>query len=142
MDRANDRLATWEEAALYKVTEGAYDLGLAIWSQKMSFAQSATASLLNMPTADDFMHWGHSVNMLDLVDGATQFGTTRDEDSGKLLEVAAFDEVWAMNNEVTKGFGRRGINSWGDSFGDMGEFILTGNKAISDGAVGIGATGA
>lgn len=141
MDRANDKTATWEDAAKNKVSEGWYDLSSPIWGQKLSFDQDITCRLLNLLIAEDYNWWGHSVCGMDVVDGETQRGVTRAE-SGKLLDLPTFDLTWGMNNPVTAGFGKRDINSWGDTYGDLGEFILTGSKAQSDGAVAIGTSGA
>lgn len=136
MSKANDTAEMRANALLHKVTEGFYDLGQPIYDQKLTFDQAATCHLLNVPTAEDFNWWGHSVCCLDLVNGATQRGISRAE-SGKLLGLVEFDAVWDMNNPVTSGFGTRILNSWGDTFGDMGEAVLTGSKCIPDNAVGV-----
>lgn len=141
MSRSNDTPAMRANAALYKVTEGLWDFNLPEYGQKLSFEYDVTARLLNMLIAEDYPWWSHSVCGLDIIDGATQFGQTRAE-SGKLLEVVEFDIVWGMNNPVTQGLGKRDINSWTDSYGDMGEFILTGDKALAGGAVAISVGGA
>lgn len=141
MSRANDTPAARAEAAKYRVTEGFYDLAAPIWGQKLSFDQLVTALLLNLVAATDFNWWGHSVCALDAVDGGTQRGITRAE-SGKLLDLPAFDLTWGMNDPVTAGIGIRIINSWGDTYGDMGEAILTGSKCIPDGAIAIAVAGA
>ena len=141
MSRSNDNPETWAEAAKYKVTEGFYDLVSPIWGQKLSLDQLITALLLNLTAAIDLNWWGHSVTALDSVNGASQFGITRAE-YGKVLTRAEFDIVWGMENPVTAGIGIRIINSWGDTYGDMGEAILTGSKCIPDGAVAIAVAGA
>ncbi len=140
MDRSNDNAATWENAALHKVSEGFYDLAAPIWGQKLSFDQLVTALLLNMPAAIDEDWWGHSICALDPVNGATQRGITRAE-SGKLLDLAEFDLTWGMNNAVTGGTGIRILNSWGDTYGDMGEAVLTGSKCIPDSATAVAVAG-
>ena len=140
MSRSNDTPAMRANAALYKVTEGLWDFNLPDWGQKLSFEYDVTARLLNFVIAEDYSWWSHSVCGLDIIDGETQRTVTRAE-SGKILDLPTFDIVWGMNNPVTQGLGKRDINSWTDSYGDMGEFILTGNKAIADGAVAIGVSG-
>ncbi len=141
MDRSNDNAATWADAALNKVSAGFYDLATPIYNQKLSAEQDATCRLLNILIAEDYNWWSHSVCGLDLVNGATQRNVTRGE-NGKLLQLYEFDIVWGMNHPIMMGFGKRNINSWGDSYGDQGEFILTGSKALADGAVGIATSGA
>lgn len=141
MNRANDNPATWAEAALYKVTEGFYDLASPIWGQKLSFDQLVTALLLNLVAAIDLNWWGHDVSALDAIYGGTQWGITR-ADSGKLLTRAEFDIVWGMNDPVTGGISIRILNSWSNTYGDMGEAILTGSKCIPDGAIAIAVAGA
>lgn len=134
MSRGNDTPETRQEMAKFKVTEGFYDLGAPIWSQKLTFEQVITCALLNLPMAGDFNWWGHSVELLDAVDGAAMFGYCRAE-SGKLYTREEHDEVWAMNDSVTAGVGIRIFNSWGSTWGSGGMGILTGNQAKPDGAV-------
>lgn len=136
MSRSLDTPALRQEMAKYRVTEGYYDLGAPIWNQKMTFDQVATCLLLSIPTQGDFNWWGHSVCLLDLVDGSTTRAMTRVE-SGKLATLPEFETIWQMSNPVTGGFGLRIWNSWGESWSDRGMGILTGSKAIPDGAVAI-----
>lgn len=105
MDRKNDNPQTWENALLHKVTEGWIDLATAVYDRNLSDQQICTLLLSGIPVISDFNWWGHSVVLLDLV-------------------------------EVEPGsFGKRGLNSWTDSYGDLGEFVLRGSKAHVDGAV-------
>jgi hypothetical protein len=134
MSQSNNTPEMKQEAAKFKVTEGFYDLGAPIWNQKLTFEQAITCLLLNLPCAFDFNWWGHSVEGMDGVDGAAMFGYCRAE-SGKLYTREEHDEVWAMNDPVTAGIGVRIFNSWGDTWGDKGMGILTGNQAKPDGAV-------
>lgn len=134
MSRSLDTPALRQEMSKYRVIEGYYDLGAPIWNQKMTFEQVATTLLLSMPTQGDFNWWGHSVCLLDLVDGEVTRTILR-ADSGKLMQLAEFETVWQMDNPVTGGFGIRCWNSWGESWSDRGMGILTGSKAIPDGAV-------
>ena len=102
--RSNDKPETWANAALHKVTEGWADINAAVYDRDLTFNQVATALLLNYPVIGDFNWWGHSICLMDLV-------------------------------EVERGsFGVRFINSWSDQWGEKGEGILQGNKAIPDGA--------
>lgn len=105
MDRSNDRPETWVDAAGNKVTESWMDLEAPIYDRDMTFAQMMTCLLNRMPVICDFNWWGHAVVAMDPV-------------------------------EVERGsFGVRILNSWKDSWGDLGEGVLRGNKAIADNAV-------
>lgn len=111
MSRANDTPAMRANAALHKVTEGFYDLGTPIWSQKLTFQQLMTCLFLRMPCAGDFNWWGHSVCCLDPVRiGPGNWGV----------------RIW---------------NSWSDSWGDRGMGVLEGSKARPDGALAIRVSG-
>lgn len=103
--RSNDKPETWENAKLYQVTEGWWDLSQRHYDRNLTFDQVMTLLLTRTPCTLDYNWWGHSV-----------FG---------------LDPVEVERNS----FGIRGLNSWGDSYGDMGEFILRGNRAIPDGSV-------
>lgn len=94
----------WADAAKHRVTDAWVDLAVQAWDARLSFEQVATCLLLGEPVVLDFNWWGHSVCGLDLV-------------------------------EVSSGqFGVRIINSWGDGWEDRGMAVLTGSKAIPDGA--------
>ena len=129
-----DKPATWENAALHKFTEGWFDLAAPQWSRQMTFTQVGTCLLLDDPVIGDFNWWAHSVCLLDLVDGVAQFGITRHPDTGKLLDMAMHELFWGLNDPVTAGFGVRIWNSWGDGWGSDGMGVLTGQKAVPDGA--------
>jgi hypothetical protein len=105
MSRQYDNQKTWDNAKLYQVTEGWWDLGQSIYDRNLTFDQVMTCLLCRVPVATDFRWWGHSVCSMDPV-------------------------------EVEKGsFGIRIINSWSDKWGDMGEAVLRGDKAVPVGAV-------
>lgn len=104
MARTNDKPETWANAKTHRVTEGWADISAAVYDRDLTFDQVATALLLNFPVIGDFNWWGHSICLMDLV-------------------------------EVERGsFGVRFINSWSDKWGENGEGILQGKKAIPDGA--------
>lgn len=136
MSSANDTPANWEEAKKYVVAEGWVDLDAAVYDRNLTFDQVITLLLANYPTVGDFNHWSHSVCLMDAVDGAQQRQTTRGVD-GKLLDLAAFERVWALNDPRTAGIGVRLWNSWTDAWSQNGTGLLTGNKAVPDGAVSI-----
>ncbi len=135
MSRSNNNAATWENAAKHKCVEGWVDLNAAVYDRKLTDQQICSLILSGIPVCGDFNWWGHSVCIMDLVNGSTQLGITRSPSSGKLMELAEFEMAWGMQNPVTMGFGKRIWNSWGDSWSDRGMGILTGSKALADGAV-------
>ena len=104
--------AVWADAAERKITEDYVDLARDVYDQNLTFDQVATCLLLNIPCAVDFNWWSHSVCALDLVE--TSPGS----------------------------FGLRIWNSWGDSWSDRGMGVLSGSKAIPDGALATRVTGA
>jgi len=110
MSRSNDNANTWANAALHKATEGWADLAVAAYDRNLTFDQVMSLLLSRCPVVGDFNWWGHSVCLLDPV-------------------------------ETSPGqFGVRIWNSWGDSWSDRGMGVLSGSKAIPDGAVAPRAT--
>lgn len=108
---AHDKPEVWADAARHKITEDWVDLTADVYDQSLTFDQVATCLLLNVPCAVDFNWWSHSVCALDLV-------------------------------ETSPGqFGIRILNSWGDSWSDRGMGVLSGSRAIPDGAVATRVTG-
>ncbi len=105
MSRSNDNPATWENAALHKVTDGWIDMASAVYDRNLTFDQVMTLLFARIPVVGDFNWWGHSIYLCDPVEVS----------SGS--------------------FGIRFRNSWGDSYGSKGFSVLEGNKAIPDGAV-------
>ena len=105
MSRQNDNDKTWENARLHQVTEGWWDLDQQAYDRNLAFDQVMTLLLSRIPVVLDYNWWGHSVCGMDPV-------------------------------EVEKGsFGIRILNSWTDNWGDKGEGVLQGSKAIPNGAV-------
>lgn len=111
VDRNNDNPATWENAAIHKVSEGFIDLDAAQYDRRLTFQEVGTCLLCNIPVVGDFNWWGHSVCVMDLVDVEPSRPAT---DSRR--------------------YGVRIWNSWRDSWGTNGTGVLTGSKAIPDGA--------
>ena len=138
MSRANLTDAMKADAAKHKITGQWADLNSQQYDRSMSWNQLCTLLLSDCPVVTDFNWWSHSVCGCALISGASQWGRTRDPDSGKLLEVGKeFDAAWAMDDPVTQGLGLVILNSWGDSWSNKGTGILTGSKATPDGAVGL-----
>lgn len=107
MNRSNDTPAMRENAAKHKITEGWIDLQSPVYNRNLSIDQTATILLTGGVVVGDFNFWGHSVILMD----------------------------W---EEIEPGsFGPLGLNSWGDGWGDLGEFTLQGNRAVLDGGVGL-----
>lgn len=105
MSRVNDNNSTWANAALHRTVEGWVDLNAAVYDRDLTFDQVMTCLLLRIPVVVDFNWWGHSVCAADPV-------------------------------ETSPGqFGIRIWNSWGDSWSDKGMGVLSGSRAIPDGAV-------
>jgi hypothetical protein len=131
--RSNDTPAMRAEMNKYKVLEGYWDLDAAAHSRNLSFAQTITLLLCRIPVIQDHNWWGHSICGADPVDGAQQWGLSRAE-TGKLLAMSEFDAVWGMTDPVLAGTGILIWNSWGEGWGERGMGLLSGRKAIPDGA--------
>lgn len=136
MSRANDTPETWANAAQHKITEDFVDLTREVYDQNLTFAQAITCLLSRIPCPMDFNHWSHSVCGCDPVNGTSKRGTYRVE-SGKLASLEEFDLHWGMNDPVTGGFAVRIWNSWTNDWGVNGMGVLTGQKAIPNGALAV-----
>ena len=110
MSRQWNTEANWQAAKEFRVTEGWVDLQPAVYSRDMSAQQVATCLLNRLPVIGDFNWWGHSVCVMDLVD--------------VYPSRAANDP---------RRYGTRILNSWRDSWGDLGEGVLKDSKAWPDG---------
>lgn len=103
--REYDKPETWEEAKHYRFTEAWNDLSMPQYDRNLTFEQVATCLLNGLPVIVDMSWWSHSICAIDLVETS----------SGQ--------------------FGLRILNSWSDSWSEGGTGILSGSKAIPDGAV-------
>ncbi len=133
MSRGNVTEAMKANSKLHRFTEGWIDLAAPQYDRTLSFDQVGTILLSRITVITDFNWWGHSVCGLDLVNGVSQWKQTRNEDTGKLMTLKLFESFWGVNT-VTGGYGIRIWNSWGDSWSDGGMGVLTGSKAVPDGA--------
>ena len=111
MNRQYDTEANWAEALNFRVTEDYVDLARPVYDQNLTKKQVLIQLCLNNPCAVDFDWWAHSVCGVQ----------------GSLLGNVA--------NPTINDFGLIILNSWTDSYGDLGEAELRGNKSVPDGAV-------
>lgn len=132
--REYDRPETWANAKLHRITEGWVDMSAPQYDRNLAFNQVVTSLICRVPVIVDFNWWGHSVCAADAVDGRSQRGLTRCPSSGKLLTAEEFDAHWGVDHPVTGGIAIRIWNSWSDSWSDNGMGVLTGSKAVPDGA--------
>jgi hypothetical protein len=133
-DRKYDTKQAWERALKYRLAEGWYDLESAQYDRNLTYDQVITLVLSRICVVVDFNWWSHSVLAIDATTAANAFKSAREE-SGKRMAKRKFDKVWDVDNPVTGGINLRIQNSWGDSWSDRGMGVLTGNKAVPDGAV-------
>lgn len=123
----------WVEAKKYIITDGWEELGSAVYDRNMSFDQAMTLMMVRTPTVLDFNWWSHSVLGIDPVDGNVHANGLRN-DSGKLATPSEIEAMLGVGT-ATDGFCIRILNSWGDVWSDNGMGVLSGSKAIPDGAV-------
>lgn len=102
-NRSLDNAGTWAEAANYKVSEGWVDLANPVYDRTLTQAQAFTALFSSCCVIADFNWWSHSVCILRVV----------------RIEAGRY--------------GLLGINSWTDSYGDKGEFVVSGSRMNLDG---------
>ncbi len=141
--RQHDKPEVWANAALHKTTEGWVDLAVQEYDRTLTFDQECTLLLSGIPVVKDENWWSHSILGLDVIDGSAvaRSGVMRAL-SGKLATTQELENLLALSDPVTAGFGVRIWNSWGDAWSDRGMGTLVGQKAVSDGAVAPRVTGA
>lgn len=127
-----DTPATWDNAKLHTITEGFVDLGSPQYDRNITVNQMISCLLACIPVIVDFNWWSHSVCAMDVVNGASQWRKTRTA-SGKLMMRKEFDLHWGMNT-IMMGIAIRILNSWGSSWSEQGSGLLTGTRAVPDGA--------
>lgn len=115
VDRSLDNPATWENAKRNRVVEGWVDLDY-VHPADADMTDEQVCGLLAMchPVIGDFNWWGHSVGLLALLDLKPQ-----------LKQQGLYDP---------NRWGKKLPNSWGPTWGENGWGVLTGQKAITDGA--------
>lgn len=136
MSRSNDTPEMRANALKHIVTEQWADLQASVYDRNLTEDQAMTLLLTRCPIQGDFNHWSHSVCLMDPV-LVTSSATALTTDFGSLdltndRDIAIYEAA----------FGKRGLNSWTDQYGDLGEFVLTGSKARLDGGVAALVTGA
>jgi hypothetical protein len=68
MSRSLDTAANWEEAKKYRILEDFVDLTRAVYDQNLTWQQTVSCLLQNIPVVGDYNHWGHSVCLVDVDD--------------------------------------------------------------------------
>lgn len=136
MNRKYDTPETWANAKLYMPGDVYADIASPVYNRDLSAGQQLRCVIDRNPTINDYDFWGHCTFGCDAVNGETKRTETR-ADSGKLATLEEFDLMWGMNDPVTGGLGIRSRNSWKDSYGDRGFFVLTGAKMVASNSVAI-----
>lgn len=99
--------ATWEVAKKFRPTETWIDMRASQYDRTLSRLVLATLLFNNIPCTGDYDWWSHSVHLMQ----------------------------WYR---IAKGnWGPKGLNSWTDGWGDLGEFTLEGSKAVHSGAIAL-----
>ena len=148
MSRQHDNEATWENAKLHRVAEYFMDLVPPVYNRNISERQICTSLLLDCPGIGDFNWWGHSVALLALElarkarkawqSGRTKKGRPRSRKGILATDFASLDLNNPKDAEIYYGvFAKRGISSWTDNWGDNGEFVLEGTRAVLNGGAAI-----
>lgn len=104
----------WEMAENFKITEGFLDMAEKPYDMSLSFKQTVSCLLANIPVAIDLMWMGHSMLGLSVKRVSNRF---------PLADM--------------RGWGLKFWNSWRDSWGKMGTGVVVGSKCVPDGAVAI-----
>lgn len=127
MSRSNDTAAMRENAKLHVAAYSWADMSASVYDRNFTEDQAMTLLLTRTPIQGDFNHWSHSVCLMDpvLVNERKAMTNLASLDFNDPKDLAVYAAA----------FGKRGLNSWTDDWGDVGEFTLTGSKALLDGGV-------
>lgn len=124
----------------YKV-EGLWrDLQASVYDANLTEDQAFGLMFANIPIQMDFNWWSHSVCGMDPTLNVRP--TERKSAKWKAKVKTDFN---SLDLRVPKDaavfadvFGKRGLNSWSDSYGNLGEFVLTGQKSLLNGGCAVG----
>lgn len=134
MSRSNDTQEMRAAAKLYRPAESWVDLAPPVYNRNLSEDQAMTCLLTNCAVIGDFYWWGHSVGLMDpiITSRARRRPSILKTDFGSLdLNDPKDLEIYGA------AFGKKGINSWTDNYGDKGEFDLEGSRAQLAGGAAI-----
>lgn len=145
MSRSNDTPEMRANAKKHIVTDVWADLQTPVYDRNMTEDQSMTLLMTRTPIQGDFNWWGHSVCLMDAVltsevmpgifQGVQEYADINPDN----LYETDFGSLDLKNPKDLRiyeaAFGKKGINSWTDDWGDLGEFTLVGSKALLDGGV-------
>jgi hypothetical protein len=140
MSRSNDTPELRQKMLAYKVDGEWRDLQASEYDANFSEEQVMTLLLSNIPVQGDFNWWSHSVGLMRAVLNMRPTEATNERNRRRLaVDLRSLDfsneADYAVYADV---IGKLGLNSWTDSYGDLGEFVLTGNKAKLNGGVAVG----
>lgn len=139
-DTSQDTPELRKKMLAYKVDGEWRDLAASVYDANLTEDQSYGLMFARIPQQNDFNWWSHSVCIMDptLNVRPTELTSAR----AKKLLATDFDSLDLNDPKdmavFADAFGKRGWNSWGDNYGDMGEFVLGGTKARCDGGVAVG----
>jgi hypothetical protein len=124
----------------YKVDGEWRDMAASVYDANLTEDQSYGLMFARIPHQEDYNWWSHSICIMD----PTLNVRPTEAKSAKWKKLLKTDFNSLDLNDPKDAavfadvFGKRGINSWSDDYGDMGEFVLTGSKARCDGGVAVG----
>lgn len=139
-DLSQDNAELRKQMLKYKVDGLWRDIAASIYDANLTEDQSYGLMFARIPQANDFNWWSHSVCIMDPTLNVRP--TEAKSAKWKKLLKTDFDSLDLNEPKdmavFADAFGKRGLNSWTDNYGDMGEFVLAGTKARCDGGVAVG----
>lgn len=127
MSRSNDNPVTRANASLHRTTEAWADMSDPDYDRNLTEDQAMTSLFCRIPCIGDFNWWGHSVVVVDPV-----LISSKPKKLVKDLSSLDFNKKKDLSIFLAT-FGKRIINSWTDSYGDLGEAVLSGTRCILNG---------